>query len=50
MASFLVQLQTRELIVFLKGPPSQMLFYENCKVLQNIILTEHFCGSVSDFL
>ena len=50
MASFLVQLQTCRLTAFPKGTPSQMLFYENCEVLQNIIFTEHCCAAASDFL
>ena len=50
MASFLVQLQTCGLTVFPKGTPSQMLLYENCEVLQNILLTEQCCTNASDFL
>ena len=46
----LVQLQTCGLTVFPKGIPSQILFYENFEVLQNIIFTEHCCTTVSDFL
>ena len=41
MAFFLVQLQICGLKSFLKGSSSQMLFYENCEILQNIIFTQH---------
>ena len=30
--------------------PSQMPFYKNCEVLQNIIFTEHCCATASHFL
>ena len=33
-----------------KRTPSQMLFYENWEVLQNIRFTEQCCATVSDFL
>ena len=49
MASFLGQLLTGGLTVFPKRTPSQILFYENCGVLQNMIFTEHCCAA-ADFL
>ena len=49
-ASFLVQLQACGLTAFPKWTSSQMLFYENCEVLQNIIFTEQCCATASDFL
>ena len=48
--SFLVQLETCGLSVFQRETPSQMLFCENCEVLQNIIFTEHYWATASDFL
>ena len=50
MVSFLVQLQTCELTTFPKGTPSQMLFYENYKILEKIIFTEQWRATASDFL
>ena len=50
MAFFLVQLQTWALTVFSKGTPSQMLFYENCAVLHNIIFRKQCCATASYFL
>ena len=35
---------------FTKQTPSQMLFYENREVLQNINFTEQCCVTASDFL
>ena len=46
----LVEMQTCGLAVFPKETPSQMFFYENCEVLQNIIFTEECWVTVSDFL
>ena len=50
MAFFLVQLQICGLKSFLKGSSSQMLFYENCEILQNIIFTQQCCAAASGFL
>ena len=49
MASFLVQFQPCGLTVFLISN-SQMLFYENWEVLQNMNFTEQCCATASDFL
>ena len=35
---------------FSKGTPSQMVFKENCEVLQKVIFTEYSCATASDFL
>ena len=35
---------------FSKRTPSQILFYENCEVLQKVIFTDHCCATASDFL
>ena len=49
MTSFLVQLQRCGLKSFPKGTSSQMFFYENCEVLQNINFTEQCCATASGF-
>ena len=38
------------LTTFSKEIPSQMLLFENCKVLQKVIFTENWCATASDFL
>ena len=35
---------------FSKRTPSQIIFYENCEVLQKVIFTDHCCATASDFL
>ena len=37
------------LTAFPKGTPSQMLFYENCEVLQKVNFTEHCRAIISDY-